>query len=183
MRSARSNTVTVVTGPGQLLRGRQTGRARSDDGDLLAGEPVRRQRHHPALVEGVVDDLDLDLLDGHRVLVDAEHARRLTRRGAQPTGELGEVVGGVQPLDGVAPTVPVDQVVPLGDQVAQRAAVVAERDSAVHAAGGLILQHVVGEVLVDLFPVAQSQRDRPALRGLAVGVLEEAARISHGPPP
>ena len=66
--------------------------------------------------------------------VDAEHAGRLARRRAQPAGELGEVVGGVQPLDGLVPVVAVDQVVPVGDEVAERAAVVAERDAAVHAA-------------------------------------------------
>ena len=115
------------------------------------------------------------------VLVDAQHAGRLARRRAQPPGELGEVVGGV--LDRVAPPVLAHQVVPLGDQIAQRTAVVAERNPAVHAARGLLLQHVVGEVLVDLFPVAQTQRDRPALRGLAIGVLEKAAWISHWQPP
>ena len=67
-----------------------------------------------------------------RILVDAEHARRLARRWAETAGELG-VVRGVQSLDGVAPTVAVDEIVPVGDEVAQRAAVVAERDAAVHA--------------------------------------------------
>ena len=175
MRSARSKTVTRVTGAGQLLGGGQSGRARTDDGDRLAGQLVRRQRHHPALVEGVVDDLDLDLLDGHRILVDAQHARRLARRRAQPAGELGEVVGGVQPFDRVAPAVPAHQVVPLRDQVAQRTSVVAERNTAVHAAGRLLAQGLVVEVLVDLVPVAQAQRDRPALRHLPMGVLQEAA--------
>ena len=44
MRSARSNTVDVVAGPGQLLGGGQAGGAGADDGDLLAGQPVGRQR-------------------------------------------------------------------------------------------------------------------------------------------
>ena len=72
-----------VTGAGQLLCGSQTGRARADDGDLLARQLRRVHRLNPALVEGVVDDLDLDLLDRDRVLVDAEDAGRLARRGAQ----------------------------------------------------------------------------------------------------
>ena len=65
----------TVSGPGQLLRGGQTGRAGAHHRDRLAGELLRRQRHHPAFIEGVVDDLDLDLLDCHRILVDPEHAR------------------------------------------------------------------------------------------------------------
>ncbi len=154
----------VMTGPGELLGGGQPGRTGADDGHRLAGHQVRRVGLHPALVQGVVDDLDLDLLDGHRVGVDAQHAGRLARRRAQPAGELREVVGGVQPLDGVVPAVPVDQVVPLRDQVAQRTTVVAERDPAVHAAGRLVLQGLVVEVLVDLFPVPQAQRHRPPRR-------------------
>ena len=74
--------------------------------------------------------------------VDAEHARRLARRRAQPAGELREVVRRVQPVDRVPPVVAVDEVVPVGDQVAERAAVVAERDAAVHAAPGLRLQRL-----------------------------------------
>jgi hypothetical protein len=61
-------------------------------------------RLDPALVPGRLDDGDLDLLDRHGVLVDAEDAGRLARRRAQPPGELGEVVGGVQAVDRVAPT-------------------------------------------------------------------------------
>ncbi len=98
---------------------------------------------------------------------DAEHARRLARRRAQAAGELGEVVGGVQALDGVAPVVAVDEVVPVGDEVAERAAVVAERDAAVHAATGLERELVGRERLVDLLPVAQAHRHRPAGRRLA----------------
>ncbi len=82
-------------------------------------------RGHPSLVPGAVDDLDLDLLDRDGWLVDAEHAGRLARRRAQPPGELGEVVGGVQPIDRVTPVTAVDEIVPVGDQVAERAAVVA----------------------------------------------------------
>ena len=183
MRSSRSNTVTVWPARVSCCAAARPAGPGSDDGDRLAGQLVGRQRNDPALVEGVVDDLDLDLLDGHRILVDAEHARALARRRAQPPGELREVVGGVQPLDRVAPTVVAHQVVPLGDEVAQWTPVVAERDTAVHAPRRLLAQRVVGEVLVDLFPVAQPQRDRPPLRGLALCVLEEALGIRHSRPP
>ena len=172
-----------MPGARELLGRGQAGRTGPDDGDLLAGALFRWQRNHPALVEGLVDDLDLDLLDRHGILVDAEHARPFTRRRAQPPGELREVVGRVKPLDGVAPPVVSHQVVPFGNQVSQRAPVVAERDTAVHASGRLLAQRVLGEVLVDLFPVHQPQRDRPTLRGLALCVLEEAARIRHRRPP
>ena len=130
----------VVAGTGQLLGGRQTGGPRADHRDPLAGLGRRGLRHDPALAPCPVDDLDLDLLDGDRVGVDAEHAGRLARRRAQPPGELGEVVRGVEALDGIVPVVAVDEVVPVRDQVAERAAVVAERDAAVHAPPGLVLR-------------------------------------------
>ena len=102
---------------------------------------------------------------------------------AQPTGELREVVGRVQTLDGVVPVVLVDQVVPLGNQVSERATVVAERNSAVHATAGLGLEGFLRELLVDLFPVEQAQRHRPANRKFARRVLQEAAWITHELPP
>ena len=148
----------VVAGACQLLSGGKTGRTGADHDDALAGLDARQLRLDPALVPRPIDDLDLDLLDGHRVGVDAQHARRLARRRAQPAGELGEVVGRVQAVDGVAPVLAVDEVVPVGNQVAERAAVVAERDAAVHAPPGLGLHLVEWEVVVDLFPVAQPHR-------------------------
>ena len=83
----------VVAGAGQLLGDSQTGRAGADDGDGFAGQQMCPLGHHPTLVEGVVDDLDLDLLDGHRVGVDSQHAGGLAWGGAKPAGELREVVG------------------------------------------------------------------------------------------
>ena len=114
----------------------------ADDGDRCG----RSRRaggcgHDPALVPRAVDDRVLDLLDRDRVaLADLQHARGLARRRAQAAGELGEVVRRVQLADRVLPAVAVDEVVPVRDQVAQRAAVVAERHAAVHAARALVAQ-------------------------------------------
>src|SRR5438552_359481 len=82
----------VVTRARELLRGRQTGRPRPHDSYALTRLHVGDLRCDPSLVPGAVDDLHLDLLDGDRVRVDPQHARGLARRGAQTTGELGEVV-------------------------------------------------------------------------------------------
>ena len=108
-----------VAGAGQLLGGGQAGGAGADHGDRAAREPLRRLRPDEARLPGLVDDRDLDVLDGHRVLVDAEHAGGLARRRAQATGELREVVGRVQALDRALPVVTPDQVVPLRDDVAR----------------------------------------------------------------
>src|SRR5699024_9209826 len=77
------------------------------------------------------------------------------------------------------------QVVPLRDQVAQRAALVAERDAAVHAAAGLAGQRrrVLLAAGIDLLEIHQPYRDRAAGRQLAVTDLEKSAWVSHGSPP
>ena len=124
-----------VAGPGQLLGAGEPGRARADDGHGAAAAAGRRARHDPALLPGAVDDRDLDLLDRDRVaLADLEHARRLARRRAETARELREVVRAVQLVDRLAPAVAVDEVVPVRDQVPERAAVMAERHPALHAA-------------------------------------------------
>ena len=125
---------------------------------LIAGPAFREVAEHvrpPALI------VVLDLLDRDRVLVDAEDARRLTRRRAEPPGELGEVVGGLQPVERVRPVAAEHEVVPLRDQVPERATDVTERDPAVHAPRRLVLQGGVRERLVDLVPVTQAHRHRP----------------------
>ena len=76
------------------------------------------------------------------------------------------------------PVVPVDEVVPVGDEVPERTPLMAERDAAVHAPGRLLLElrHRPGEH--DLPPVAQALGDRPV--GLLVArELEEAGDLAH----
>ncbi len=172
----------VVPGPSELLGRRQAGGTATHDGHRPAGALGRQLRRRPALRPGPVGNLNLHLLDRHRVGVDAQHAGCLARRGTQPAGELREVVRRVQSLGRLPPIVPVDQVVPLRDEVAQRTAVVAEGNPAVHAPGGLSPGVVGREVLVDLTPVLDPDLDRPASRQLS-GVLEKACLVSHEPPP
>ena len=168
----------VVAGSGELLRGGEPRRAGTHDGDPAAGPLARRLWGDPTLLPGTVDDLDLHLLDGDRVSVDAQHASRLARRRAEPTGELREVVGGVQPLDRLAPVSPVDQVVPLRDEIAEWATVVAKGDAAVHASRGLGLRGLLREVLIDLLPVADAHVDRPSGRKRAVD-LQKTLGVGH----
>ena len=112
----------VVSDPGQLLGGGQTGRARAHDRHPLAGPQRRRPGLHPTLCKRALGDLVLDVLDQHRVVVDAQRAGRLTRRRTDPAGDLREVVGRVQVLARLAPLASIDQIVELGNAVLHRAA-------------------------------------------------------------
>ena len=172
-----------VSGARQLLGRGEAGGAGADDGDGLAGEASGRVRLHPSAGEGLVDDRHLDLLDGDSRLVDAEDAGGLARRRAQTTRELREVVRGVQPLDGRVALAAPGEVVPLGDEVAERAALVAERHAAVHAAAGLATQLGGVTLLVHLFPVHEPHRNRAAGGQFAIRGLQESLGVSHRSPP
>ena len=162
----------------ELSGGAQAGGAGADDGDFLAGAGGWRLGFDPAFEEGLVDDVLLDELDGDGFFVDAQDATFLAGRGADPAGEFGEVVGLVEHVEGFAPAVFVNQIVPLGDDVAQRAAVVAERNAAVHAASALVAQLLGRHVEINLVPVQHAQLHRPTLGHLA-GDLFEAGGLSH----
>ena len=91
-----------------------------------------------------------------------DRAGPLAGRRADAAGELGEVVGLVQAVERLAPQPTVDQVVPLGDQVVDRAAGghavdqlpgLAEGNAAVHAARALHLELALVKVQVKLVPV------------------------------
>ena len=111
-----------VAGLVELRGGGEAGGAGADDRDLLAGATCGGSRHDPAFLEALVDDRSFDVLDRDRRLVDAEHARAFARRGADAAGELGEVVRLVQAVERLLPQAAVDEVVPLRDEVVDRAA-------------------------------------------------------------
>ena len=145
---------------------------------MLAGVESRHNWLNPALIEAAFNDGQLDVLNGHGIVVDAEHTTALARSRAQATGPLGEVVGGVQALESLVPAVLTNQVIPLRNDVAQRTGRVTKRHAAVHAAGRLLLHLLVASLLIDLFPVHQTQRNRAMSRLFALE-FHETLRISH----
>ena len=97
----------------------------------------------PPFVEAALNDRHFNLLDRNRIRVDRKHAGGLAWRRADTTGELGEVVCQVERFKCLTPLPAVDKVVPLGDQIAKRATLVAERHSAVHASSTLVAELVL----------------------------------------
>src|ERR1035437_8128174 len=120
----------------------------------------------------------LDLLDGDGGLADAQHAGGFTGRGTDASGEFREIVGGVQLAHRLLPAPLVDQIVPIGNDVGERAAGVAEGDAAIHAARGLVAQVVLGERQVDFEPVLDAHGGVAAL-GQLPRVFHEAGDFSH----
>jgi hypothetical protein len=81
-------------------------------------------------------------------------------------------------LDRLAPTVAIDEVVPVRDQVAERAAVVAEGHAALHAAGALPAELREWERTDELAHVPHAL-GRIALERLCAVELEEGAELAH----
>jgi len=93
-----------------------------------------------------------------------------------PNSDLG-LAGWTKRLGGL-PVVAVHEVVPLGNEVPERATGVTERNAAVHAPRALRAHLLRRKVFVDLLPVRDPDRDRPPLRQLPV-VLHEPGRLTH----
>ena len=105
---------------------------------------------------------------------DTENTRAFAWSRTHAPGKFGEVVGLVQAVECLPPATPVDEIVPLGDQIVDWAAVVglAEGDAAVHAAGALggeACPVVRGE---DLVEVEQAHRGVPIGRRFPRELLE-----------
>ena len=170
--------VHLVTGAGELLGGGEAGGTRADNCNLLAGPLLGRLWHDPAFLQRAVGDRALDGLDGHRVVVDVERARRLARRRADAPRDLGEVVGRVQVLRRRLPVAAPDEIVPVRDLVVHRTARVAVGDAAVHAAAGLGLRLLLGERDDELLPMLHALGDRTVAPVLPIE-LHEAGDLAH----
>ncbi len=168
----------IVADARELLRGGKAGGTGADDGDFPAGLVARGLRQHPAVLPGLVDDGVLDRLDADGVVVDVERTGRFARRRADAAGELGEVVGRVQRVDGVLPVLPEHHVVEVGNDVVDRAAGGAERNAAIHAARALHLGLFVGKVDDELVVVFFA-RDGFFGRFVQPLVFEESGYFAH----
>src|SRR5690606_30155763 len=104
----------------------------------------------------------------------------LAGRGADAAGEFREVVGGVEVARSLLPVAVVDEVIPVRDLVVDRAAriAVAERDTAIHAAGGLIGNARFRERNGELVEVTNAVRRRLVARFFAFD-FEKASALTH----
>jgi hypothetical protein len=162
----------------KLLCASHPGRPGTHDGDLFSGLARIGPRRDPTLGPRVVDDMLFDLLDRDRVVVDVEDAGLLARRGTNPAGELGKIIRPMKALNRLAPAPAINQIVPVGNYIAERAAAMAKRNAAIHAARALLLQ--LGRVhLQFIFAIVpDALRHRPARIPLALD-FHEAGYLAH----
>jgi uncharacterized membrane protein len=93
---------------------------------------------NPPLGPGAVNNGALDDFNRDGGQVDAEHAGGFARSGADAASELGKVIGGVETMNGGLPASIVCHIIPVGNEVVDRTAGVAEGNAAVHAARALL---------------------------------------------
>ena len=166
----------------QLLRGGEPRWPRADHGHAFAGAAQGWFRPNPSFLEGVLDDGLFDGLDGDGRFIDAQHARGLAGGGANAAREFRKVVGGVQRADGFFPSVAVNQVVPIGDDVVQGTARVAKGNAAIHAARRLRAQLLLGEVLINFLVIIHALFHGPA-RGRFASGFHESGSFTQATPP
>src|SRR5581483_7148557 len=133
----------------KLLCGSEARRARTNHRDFLAGAKLRWLRPNPALQESALHNIFFVLLDGHRGRVDPQHAGSLAGRRTDPSGELRKVIGRVQLAYRIFPAPAIHQIVPVGNQIADRTSRLAEGDAAIHAARTLPAKLLFGEILIN----------------------------------
>ncbi len=171
-----------MTDARQLLGAGHAGGAGADHGHALAGLVGRGPWLHPAVLEGLVDDGAFNALDADRVVVDVQGAGFLAGRRADAAGELREVVGGMQHLAGTLPLAAIHQVVPVGNQVIDRATLVAEGYAAIHAARTLGGQRLITQGNDEFLEVLDALFHR-CIATILARELHEARRLAHYLPP
>src|SRR3569623_565526 len=136
----------VMPGARKLLRGSQTGWAGTDHRHFLATLDRGRQRNHPAVFPALVDDEMLDRFDTDRLTIDVERTGRFAGRRADTPGEFRKVIGRMQVIQRFLVVAAINQIVPVRNDVIDRAAGIAERDAAVHAARALNFRLIIGQM-------------------------------------
>src|SRR6266481_9434402 len=154
--------------PRKLLSACKSRGSRTHDRDALSRLARGRQRRDPFFRPCVIDNVLLDQLDRDGIVVDVQDAGFFARRGTNSAGELRKVIGRVQPVDRLAPPAAIDEIVPIRNDVPEWATLVAEGNSAIHAAGALRAELLFGHLEIEFAPILQTFADRTPRRSLAI---------------
>ncbi len=177
----------VVTCRIELSGAGQARWARANHGDLLAGSRLWWIGSDPVMLPTMIDDRALDVLDRDWRLMNAAAASAFAWSWANSASELREVVRQMQAIQGFSPTSAIDEVIPFGDQVVDRATRshalqkttgMAKRNTTIHAARALLLESFFRHVFVELVPVQQTD-EWLAIRRNFPSHRHETPRVSH----
>ncbi len=162
----------------QLIGSGKPRGARTHDRHRLSGAAHWKFGGDPTPLPRHVRDFLFNVLDGHRIPMDAQDARGLAWCWANASSKFREIVGRSQHLIGLFVGPAVHRVVEFRDAVAQGAPAVAKRDAAVHATRSLD-----GRLLTKPFEML-IEVVHPLLRGadgwLRPSKLKESGVFTHG---
>ena len=177
---------------GELPGRGQAGGARANHGHARRIRRDRREARGPTVRPLPVGDGALVVVDGLGLVVAAQVAGRLAQGRADAARELGQRAREREALCGLCPLATVEQVVPLRDEVVQRAAGgarlakgdarLAEGNAAHHAAAGLRALLLGRKRHVELVVVARALGNGTQVVGTAAQV-KECAGLAHATSP
>ena len=171
----------------QLIRHCEAGRTGTDDGDTLPRADLRDPRLHIALLEGLLDDVELVVVRRHRRVIEPLDTGLLAERRADTSRELREVVRLQQTAKRMGDVAVVDLVVPLRAEIVKRTAReharqlhagLAERDTAVHAARALLPTLLLREGDVKFFKIFDTLLYRNVFI-LFSRIIEKSCNLTH----
>ena len=174
----------------ELVGCRESRRTRADDRDLLAGSHLRRLRLRPAFRISSLHNGVFVCPHGYSIAFRAAGTRFFAKRGTHAAGKFRETVGQPQPVIRLLPCPSVDEIVPFGNEVAQRTAGnhppdhhagLAERHAARHAARRLFFLLRLGKRLVKFVEMRDTLAYGEGRRVLAL-IFQKSCRFSHSHP-
>ena len=168
----------LVSGTSELLGAGEASRTGADHSDLLAGRAAKHFGLDPAVGKGPINDRAFDRFDRHGRVGEVERTRGLAGRGADAAGEFRKIVGRVKVARGFLPIGAIDEIVPIGDLVVDRATVVTIRDAAIHAACRLIPRRFLRQRKGEFLVIPDAVRRR-RIAPIAPIDLKETGDLAH----
>ena len=167
-----------MPGTRQLLRRGKPGGTGPDDRHFLAGLHPGRLGNDPPHLPALIGNGMFNGFDPDGLIVDIQRTGFFARRRTDTPGELRKVVGRMQDFQCLLPISPVNQIVPVRNDVIDRATVVAEGDSAIHATRPLHARLFIVECCDELAIVLEARLCR-LIRFRQTLTFQKSSRLSH----
>src|SRR3989338_5604317 len=116
-------------------------------------------RLDPPLFIGAFNNRNFNILDSNGRICDPQNARVFTRSRTHPAGKFWEIICFMQPFDRFFPPFLKDKVVPVGNNIAYRASLLAKGYPAVHTARALGLDRLRGHFFIKFPPMLETLTD------------------------
>src|SRR3990167_4651384 len=104
----------------------------------------------------MLDDIQLNIFNGDRLVVDSENTGPFARSGAEKPGKFRKIIRLMKSINRLPPTIFINQIVPIGDQISERTSLMAKRNPAIHTTSPLISQIFLRKFFVNFLIIVDS---------------------------